>query len=356
MAKIAIISDTHYGVKSDSQIFLDYFTQFYENVFFPKIDELGIKTIIHMGDIVDRRKFINYITLNCMNRTFFDPIRERNIALHVMVGNHDIPYRHSNKLNALGVLRPHDTRTKLYADPTNVVIEGCSMTFIPWINRENISDVEETIAKSSAKIALGHLEIQGADMGGGITAKHGTPATMFSKFDKVLSGHFHKRSVYENIHYIGNPYTVYWDDFGDARGFTILDTETLELEFIVNSYDIFNKIYYTDEGKSFEELMDYPFEDCRNRYCKLIVENRSNPFWFDQFISRIYKAVPANLQIIDIDIIQENFTEEDVVNEAQDTLTIIETYVNNTVSEKIDKSNLMYLFSHLYRESESVEY
>lgn len=356
MSKIAIITDTHWGVKSDSHIFLDYFSKFYENVFFPKLDELKIKTIVHMGDIVDRRKFINYVTLDRMNKCFFDPIRVRNINLHILVGNHDIPYRHSNELNAIGVLRPHDTRINLYSEPAEVSIEGAPVVLVPWINRENQDEVKRVIELSEARVAMGHLEIQGADMGGGIKAKHGSSPELFSKFDTVLTGHFHKRSVYGNIHYVGNPYTVYWDDYGDLRGFTIFDTDTHEMEFVSNPYDIFNKIYYSDEGKSFEELMDYSFDSCKDRYCKLIVENRTNPFWFDQFVSRIYKSDPANLQIIDLDIIQENFTEEDVVNEAQDTLTIIENYVNNTVSEKIDKTNLMYLFSHLYRESESVEY
>ena len=57
--KIALITDTHFGARNDSLLFLDFFRKFYENIFFPTLKERGIKEIIHLGDVVDRRKFIN---------------------------------------------------------------------------------------------------------------------------------------------------------------------------------------------------------------------------------------------------------------------------------------------------------
>ena len=53
--KIALITDTHWGARNDSVIFADYFSKFYDNVFFPYIDDHNIKTCIHLGDVVDRR-------------------------------------------------------------------------------------------------------------------------------------------------------------------------------------------------------------------------------------------------------------------------------------------------------------
>ena len=352
--RVAIITDTHWGARSDNLTYLDYFEQFYTEVFWPKIDELGIDTILHLGDIVDRRKFINYITLERMNEVFFDNIRKRGIDFHLVVGNHDIPYRHSNDLNAISVLRDVDN-ISLYDKPTTVAIKGNPILFIPWVNRENEEATLAEIERTGAKIAMGHLQIQGADMGGGQIARHGTSASTFAKFDIVLSGHFHKRTVYENIHYIGNPYHMYWDDFGTDRGFTIMDLDTQEMELIQNPHSIFNKIYYNDVGRSFKEVMDFNFAYCTNSYCKLIVEQRENPYWFDQFVSKIDKSSPANLQIIDVEILQENFTDEDVAEEVENTLTTIEKYVTNNVSDKIDKDKLTYLLQVLYREAETLE-
>ena len=50
--KIAIINDTHFGIRSDSVAFHEYFKHFYENEFFPYLDKHNIKHIIHQGDIV----------------------------------------------------------------------------------------------------------------------------------------------------------------------------------------------------------------------------------------------------------------------------------------------------------------
>ena len=57
--KIVLITDTHIGARNDSQNFAKHFYQFYKEVFFPYIDENNIDTVIHLGDIVDRRKYIN---------------------------------------------------------------------------------------------------------------------------------------------------------------------------------------------------------------------------------------------------------------------------------------------------------
>ena len=70
--KIAIITDTHWGARNDSQFFTDYFVKFYNDIFFPELLERNIDTVVHMGDIVDRRKFINYKTLYQMRHNFFE--------------------------------------------------------------------------------------------------------------------------------------------------------------------------------------------------------------------------------------------------------------------------------------------
>lgn len=47
--KVAIITDTHYGARKNSKLFHDYFKKFYDNVFFPTIDEKGIKNNCSYG-------------------------------------------------------------------------------------------------------------------------------------------------------------------------------------------------------------------------------------------------------------------------------------------------------------------
>ena len=51
--KIALLNDTHFGARNDSTIFDDFFHKFYNDIFFPYLKEHNIKTLIHLGDIVD---------------------------------------------------------------------------------------------------------------------------------------------------------------------------------------------------------------------------------------------------------------------------------------------------------------
>jgi len=45
--KVAILNDTHCGVRNSSDIFLNYQRRFYEEVFFPYLKEHDIKQILH---------------------------------------------------------------------------------------------------------------------------------------------------------------------------------------------------------------------------------------------------------------------------------------------------------------------
>ena len=78
--KYALITDTHFGARNDSLIFANFFRRFYEEVFFPTLVERKVDGVIHLGDIVDRRKFINYKTLNTMREIFLGPDRAAQIS------------------------------------------------------------------------------------------------------------------------------------------------------------------------------------------------------------------------------------------------------------------------------------
>ena len=49
--------------------------------------------------------------------------------------------------------------------------------------------------KSSAKIAMGHLELNGFKATRGHTMEDGMDVNVFNKFNKVFSGHFHNSHI-----------------------------------------------------------------------------------------------------------------------------------------------------------------
>ena len=88
--KLAIINDTHFGARSDSPMFAEYFFKFFDEVFFPYCDKHKIDTVLHLGDLLDRRKFVNFQTLNQVRTRFMEPLRQRGMTVHCVLGNHDV--------------------------------------------------------------------------------------------------------------------------------------------------------------------------------------------------------------------------------------------------------------------------
>ncbi|MEL0190442.1 MAG: metallophosphoesterase [Candidatus Poseidoniales archaeon] len=342
--RVAIITDTHFGIRKGSQIFHDYFEKFYKEVFFPTLEKENITTVIHLGDCFDVRKAIDYWSLDWAKRVFFDPLRDRGIKLHLIVGNHDIFYKNTLRINAPGLnLNEYDNVTT-YSSPQTVVIHDEPVFLIPWICEDNAEDFVEEKAYTEASVAMGHLEIAGFYANQNYQCQHGTDARVFSQFEKVFSGHFHKKNSNGNITYLGNPYQLYWNDEGDARGFHLFDLGTKELEFIENPTRMYHKIYYKeDDGKLFNP---HKYESC---YLKLIVE-KSTPQKLSRFIDKLYEVGIHDLKII------ENFEvslEDDVEVEAEDTLTTLTNYVN-AMEEKADKSNIIEILKSLYVEAQEV--
>ena len=352
--KIAIITDTHFGARNDSQVFSNYFAKFYENIFFPTLEKRGIRTVIHMGDVVDRRKFINYKTLSQMRHHFFDACYGRYINLHVIIGNHDTFFKNTNSLNSMDCLRVHDNhQVHIYEEPTEVDFDDLKCLMMPWICDENREQSLKAIQDTEAQILFGHLEVKGFEMHIGSFSREGVDANLFQKFDMAMSGHFHHKSDNGNIYYLGNPYQITWSDYKDSRGFHIFDTETRELEFILNPLEMFYKIYYDDDKMTLESIQNEDYSKYKDCYVKVVVVKKNNPFWFDTLIDNLYKEDVGDISVVEN--FDENFLEgdESLIDEAEDTMTILSKYVN---SLNIDnKKELDSLMQSLYTESLSVE-
>ena len=97
--KICLLGDTHFGVRNDSKTFHKYYEKFYE-MFFEYIDNNEIEYIIQLGDLFDRRKYINFLTLSESKKYFFDRIEKKGIKLISLLGNHDIFWKESLSVNS----------------------------------------------------------------------------------------------------------------------------------------------------------------------------------------------------------------------------------------------------------------
>jgi DNA repair exonuclease SbcCD nuclease subunit len=351
--KIALITDTHWGVRNDNLAFLDYFDRFYSRVFFPELRRREIKSVIHLGDIVDRRKYISYVTLRRLKEGFIKPVLEDGIDLHVIVGNHDVPFKNSNDINAMEELFDK-SNVKYYSYAQQVDFDGVPHAIVPWINNANYGATMEFLEGTDAQVVFGHFEIAGCLMDRGNMNEHGMKISDFKRFDRVMSGHFHHKSTTSNIDYLGCPYELTWADYQDPKGFHIYDTETRELEFVRNPYSMFNKIFYSDEGKELNDLLDFDFEPYRDTYVKVVKNSVNNPYWFDKFMDGLIKVEPVNIQVVEDHLNLDLDDEDDLVNEAEDTLTILCKYIEG-MGESVPQKELDKLMRSLYNEAIHME-
>jgi DNA repair exonuclease SbcCD nuclease subunit len=350
--KIALITDTHFGARNDNTAFLDYFEKFYEKQFFPTLLERGIDTIIHLGDIVDRRKYISYVTLRRMKDMFIDKCNEHNINLHVIIGNHDVPYKNTNEINSMMELF-RDTGISYYSEPETLTFDGHDILLMPWINNQNYAAAIDAMKNTPAQVMFGHLEVQGAFMDRGNRNEHGMEVSTFDKFEVVCSGHFHHKNKIGNVQYLGCPYEITWIDYQDPKGFHVYDTDTRELEFVRNPYSMFHKVFYSDDGKTVEEVLDFDFDVYNNTFVKVIKQNCNNPYWFDLFMDRMMKVNPINIQVVDDNLNLNLDSEDDIVDEAEDTITIMSKYIDS-MPDNVPKKKLDNLMRTLYNEAMAI--
>ena len=349
--KIVLLADTHFGARNDNPHYSKYFYKFYDDVFFPYIEKHDIKNIIHLGDVLDRRKFVNFKTLSEFNKKFVNRLLDYKCNVDIIVGNHDTYYKNTNDINAPDELLD-DLFFNVHREPKVVSIGGMRMLFVPWINSSNIEKTTMMLEQESADIVLGHLEIKGFEMHNGHISSNGVDKKLFRRYETVLSGHFHKKSDDGQIYYLGSPYEFNWNDYNCPKGFHVYDTETRGFEHIKNPYTIHEKIYYNDELNDYTNFDYTPYED---KYIKLIVEKKKDYFLFDKFLDGFYKTNVNDIKVIeDFSDLDASTVADDIAERSEDTPTLLDNYIEQLETD-LNKDKLKTLMKSLYTEAGDIE-
>lgn len=342
MSKIAILSDTHWGARGDSAIFHDYFSRFYREIFFPYLVEHGITDVIHAGDLGDRRKYLNLTTANAMRKEYIEPSQHLKLNTHIIAGNHDTFYKNHNEINLLREFVMGREGFTVYSNPDEREIGGVRFLMLPWISPDNEEKSLARIKGTTAKYCVAHLELVGFEMAKGQMMDHGMDASIFKKFKAVYTGHYHHKSSKGNIHYLGAPYEMTWADCDDAKGFHVLDTETMKLEFIPNPFTIYCKVKLNAKSKM------NVLQNGIGKFTKVIVGEGVDRKKLDEALKE------ADKHSIDVQVVDEHLSIDDHKIEIEivdDTLKILKDYIMASELD-VDKDALIGLMTELYEEAE----
>ena len=345
--KVAIITDQHFGARKSSKFFHNYFKKFYDNVFFPYLKENKITTIVNMGDTFDNRRNIDISSLEWAKVNYFNPLREMGITIHTVIGNHDIYYKNTNDVSSVSLLLKEYDNVIIYPETQEIKLGRLKILLVPWINQENEKISIDAIQKSKAKIAMGHLELNGFQATRGHMMEDGMDIKYFDKFEKVYSGHYHTRSTDGKIYYLGNPYEMFWNDVKDDRGFHIFDTETLEHTPVNNPYRLFYNVYYDDTNHKLFNATEY-----KDKIVKVIVKQKTDQKQFEKFIDKLSAIGVQELKIVENFNIQGNDDFE--VEETENTISILNRYIDESEID-CDKSIIKGILRKIYSQACEVE-
>ena len=296
--KVAIITDTHFGVRNESPIWLEAHAKMLKE-FFAQIKANKIKTIWMLGDIVDSRKSVSSKLLAWIKQNWTQPIIDMKLEVHLILGNHDTFYKSTNRPNIPIEIFGHVKNFHIYEhEPVELSVDGKSVLMCPWICPENESITQQALSKTY-DVVCGHFGIEGCLFQGNQVSDHGMDPQSFKQHGVVFSGHFHKKSITGNINYLGNPIACNWGESGDPHGWHFYDIANNKLDFIEFHYPLYKKVHISGQDQSM-----YVYEDDGSCFVKVFVAKDRNEFYLQQLISQV-RALDHVLQLQIIDDRQE---------------------------------------------------
>jgi len=345
--KAVILNDTHFGFKNDSCIILDYFLEFFDEQLFPYLKEHNIKTIFHLGDVFDRRKYVNFKTLHRVRKEFLEPLQDMGIKVHAICGNHDTYYRNTNNINSLQELAAHFPNWTVYSEPTDLHLSVGCVALLPWINPENEEASAKFISETTCSVLLGHLELCGFQSIRGVFIDQGYEPKHFDKFEYVLTGHYHIKSDRDNIHYLGTQYQMGFSDVWEPKGFHVFDFKDRTLEFVQNPKKLFHTIDYYESNKNQIDFSQY-----KDRYVKIFIKEKTKQVLFEKYLDKFYDAGVAELAVAEDVTSNPELVAVDI---HKDTLQLLHEEIETLNENSIDKKLLAEIINTAYNNALSKE-
>ena len=370
---IALLTDLHFGYKSNNEVAFEQQMLFFEEQFFPYIIKNDIKDVICCGDIFDNRNTVGIYILQELRKRFFGWFSEHDVWFHNVLGNHDIVFADRLSHNifiAAGLdLIPNII---IYNKVERKEIGKISFAMIPWL----VDEVLEI--PKFCDVVIGHFEMKQFQVTKGIESKSGFDKKEFADYKLVLSGHYHISDTQNNITYLGNPYQKDWGDFNLDKGFWTLD-DKLSLTQHENLYTArhinlaYNDITDANGINTFElrsrglgirnittndvSKLDMFIDICKNNHVKFVVESGTNQKRIDKIYSTLVVESGENFtpQMINTaEVIEYHDIEkmENEIKEDSDVIGNMKLYTESVVlNENLDKELLVDMFHDIYKQT-----
>ena len=311
MAKrIFILGDVHFGIRASSMEWFEITKSYFEDFFIPMLKE-NVRpgdVLIQLGDVFDNRQSVN-LKFNNYAIDLFTRISQM-IETHIIVGNHDIYYKHSNDVSSLDSFK-FIPNLHVYKQPHVVDFGTAKCLMLPWCSTPEVE--AEYLEKYSGKAdyIFSHSEMKGLMLNKKSKQEHGTPVGKFAAYKRVYSGHIHYAQRNKNVVMVGNAYQMTRSDGDNPKGVFLLDFETGEHQFIENNYTPkFVKLNLTKIlDKTIDEIKDLMRNNFVDLYIASDIPIKYNLSGFMSMVQAEARKIEPNIYdektYIDIDSISE---------------------------------------------------
>lgn len=222
-----LLTDTHFGVRQNSLIWLNSQLDFIYNQFIPYIKNCKRDVrVIHLGDVFDSRSTISTYIATKVIQAFKD-IRKECKEMIIVAGNHDYYSPESDEICSLSIFfRDLDIKI-LYND---FYVDGEDL-FLPWYEYLNTENTSRIIKQLNIKNIYTHADIISSHIP--------------YKNINIYSGHTHIPYIKGHVKNLGSCYALDFADANSPRGFYIIDNGKLFFEENVESIR-FYRLYNDD--------------------------------------------------------------------------------------------------------------
>jgi DNA repair exonuclease SbcCD nuclease subunit len=229
------ISDTHFGIRSNSNEWVDIHRSYFFDWFIPllKKNYQPGDALMHNGDVFDSRQSINLNVMN-MGLEIFEAI-SKIMPVYVICGNHDIYRKNTNAINSLKMFKWLDN-VHVYEEPIILEVNGgkTDILLMPW--RATKEQEQETVYSNTADYLFCHTDMQGLKFNRNVKVDEGINIETLKKFKRVYSGHIHYAQNAGNVRMIGSPYQLTRSDIGNAKSVWFIDFTNDTEDNIVNDF------------------------------------------------------------------------------------------------------------------------
>lgn len=236
-----MITDTHFGVRQNSIVWLKSQMKFFYDQFIPNIKkEKEIVNIYHLGDLFDSRSSINPFVASQVRQLFEDLAALENVNLIVVLGgNHDYYSPNDSTTDSINLVLRGIKKVEIITNGTSSYWDEDLDeydAFIPWNDYFNINYLETSISLKGTKRVFIHNDLDNIEP---------EYRQLFKKYDvDVYSGHIHIPSDYGKLHNLGSCFALNFADTNQDRGYYVMNGDGSNLTFYPNIQSIkFIRLY-----------------------------------------------------------------------------------------------------------------